>query len=27
LSSLPSAWLDAFADRIRDAGLEVKVSP
>jgi wyosine [tRNA(Phe)-imidazoG37] synthetase (radical SAM superfamily) len=27
LSSLSSAWLDAFADRIRDAGLEVKVSP
>ena len=27
LSSLPSDWLDAFADRIRDAGLEVKVSP
>jgi wyosine [tRNA(Phe)-imidazoG37] synthetase (radical SAM superfamily) len=27
LSSLPSAWLDAYADRIRDAGLEVKVSP
>lgn len=27
LSSLPSAWLDAFADRIRDAGVEVKVSP
>jgi hypothetical protein len=27
LSALPSAWLDAFADRIRDAGLEVKVSP
>jgi len=27
LSALPSAWLEAYADRIRDAGLEVKVSP
>jgi wyosine [tRNA(Phe)-imidazoG37] synthetase (radical SAM superfamily) len=27
LSSLPGAWLDAFAERIRDAGLDVKVSP
>jgi wyosine [tRNA(Phe)-imidazoG37] synthetase (radical SAM superfamily) len=27
LSALPGAWLDAFAERIRDAGLEVKVSP
>lgn len=27
LSALPSAWLDDYADRIRDAGLEVKVSP
>jgi wyosine [tRNA(Phe)-imidazoG37] synthetase (radical SAM superfamily) len=27
LSALPSAWLDAYADRIRAAGLEVKVSP
>jgi wyosine [tRNA(Phe)-imidazoG37] synthetase (radical SAM superfamily) len=27
LSALPSAWLDACADRIRAAGLEVKVSP
>ncbi len=27
LSSLPSAWLDGFADRIRETGLEVKVSP
>jgi wyosine [tRNA(Phe)-imidazoG37] synthetase (radical SAM superfamily) len=27
LSALPGAWLDAYADRIRDAGLEVKVSP
>ena len=27
LSALPSAWLDVYADRIRAAGLEVKVSP
>jgi len=27
LSALPAAWLEAFADRIRDAGVEVKVSP
>jgi len=27
LSALPGAWLDAYAERIRDAGLEVKVSP
>jgi wyosine [tRNA(Phe)-imidazoG37] synthetase (radical SAM superfamily) len=27
LSAVPSAWLDAYADRIRAAGLEVKVSP
>lgn len=27
LSALPAAWLDAFADRIRGAGLAVKVSP
>lgn len=27
LSPLPAAWLDAFADRIRAAGLPVKVSP
>jgi wyosine [tRNA(Phe)-imidazoG37] synthetase (radical SAM superfamily) len=27
LSALPSAWLDACADHIRAAGLEVKVSP
>ncbi|MGE5319833.1 MAG: radical SAM protein [Hyphomicrobiaceae bacterium] len=27
LSALPAAWLDAFADKIRDAGLPVKVSP
>jgi len=27
LSALPSTWLEAYADRIRDAGLEVKVSP
>lgn len=27
LSPLPAAWLDAFADRIRSAGLPVKVSP
>jgi len=27
LSALPAAWLEGFADRIRDAGLEVKVSP
>lgn len=27
LSALPNAWLEAYADRIRDAGLEVKVSP
>jgi wyosine [tRNA(Phe)-imidazoG37] synthetase (radical SAM superfamily) len=27
LSALPSAWLETYADRIRDAGLEVRVSP
>lgn len=27
LSALPAAWLEAFADRIRAAGLPVKVSP
>ncbi len=27
LSALPAAWLDAYADRIRAAGLPVKVSP
>ncbi|MBT9566982.1 MAG: radical SAM protein [Thiobacillus sp.] len=27
LSTLPSAWLDAYAERIRAAGLTVKVSP
>ncbi|MHB1092114.1 radical SAM protein [Thiobacillus sp.] len=27
LSALPAAWLDEFADRIRSAGLPVKVSP
>jgi hypothetical protein len=27
LSALPAAWLDAFAERIRAAGLPVKVSP
>lgn len=27
LSPLPAAWLDAFADKIRAAGLAVKVSP
>lgn len=27
LSALPGAWLEAFADRIRAAGLPVKVSP
>jgi hypothetical protein len=27
LSALSSAWLDVYADRIRAAGLEVKVSP
>jgi wyosine [tRNA(Phe)-imidazoG37] synthetase (radical SAM superfamily) len=27
LSALPASWLEAFADRIRDAGVEVKVSP
>jgi hypothetical protein len=27
LSALPAAWLEAFADQIRAAGLPVKVSP
>ncbi len=27
LSALPTAWLDAFAEKIRAAGLSVKVSP
>ena len=27
LAALPAAWLEAFADRIRAAGLSVKVSP
>jgi len=27
LSALPAAWLEGFAERIRDAGLEAKVSP
>ncbi len=27
LSALPAAWLDAYADRIREAGLAVRVTP
>ena len=27
LSALPFAWLDAFAEKIRALGLEVKVTP
>jgi hypothetical protein len=27
LSALPFAWLDAFAEKIRPLGLEVKVTP